>query len=176
MRLWVKLGLFLSSYLPLFLILMIKNWPNLITIGIFVFVVVYSSVWIAVIWSSERGTAEYYKVLKAEDKTKESLNYLVPYIISFIGFDLSKWQDWSALGILLLILFVVSFNSDLLYINPLLSIFKYRVYSIEVCKPALGCEETKAEILLITKKDSIKKSINLLVKDIDKNVYLEVIE
>jgi hypothetical protein len=176
MRLWVKVGLFLSSYLPLFLILTIKNWFNRDMLFIFIVATAYSLVWIVIITLAKIGTAESYKVLKAEDKTKESLNYLVPYIISFIGFDLSKWQDWSALVILLSILFVVYLNSDLLYINPILSFFKYKIYDVEVCKPTIGCEETKAKILLITMKNSIQKDETICIKDIDVNVFLEVIK
>ncbi len=147
MRLWVKVVLFLSSYLPLFLILTIKNWFNFYVTVVFIIVCAYSLlVWVFIV--SKRETVESYKVLKAENKTQESLNYLIPYIISFIGFDLNKWQDWSALTILLSILFVVYLNSDLLYINPILSFFKYKIYKVEVCKPIIGCEETKSEVLL----------------------------
>jgi cellulose synthase/poly-beta-1,6-N-acetylglucosamine synthase-like glycosyltransferase len=175
MRLWVKVGLFLSSYLPLFLILVIKNWFNLyLTIFITIISIICLFIWIAIINISKKGTAESFKVLKAEEKTKESLNYLIPYIISFIGFDLNKWQDWSALVILLAILFVVYLNSDLLYINPLLSFFKYKIYNVEVCKPTMNCEETKAEILLITEKNRIKKDDEITVKDIDEGIVLEV--
>ncbi len=172
MRLWVKVVLFLSSYHPLFLILAIKNWYNFYITVIFIIICVYSLlVWAFIV--SKKGTVESYKVLKAENKTQESLNYLIPYIISFIGFDLNKWQDWSALAILLSILFVVYLNSDLLYINPILSFFKYKIYKAEVCKPIIGCEETKAEILLITKRDRIRTD-EITVKDIDEGIFLEV--
>ncbi len=175
MRLWVKVGLFLSSYLPLFLILVIKNWFNIyMTILIAIISLICLLIWISIIKISKKGTAEAYKVLKSEDKTKESLNYLIPYIISFIGFDLNKWQDWGALIILLTILFVVYLNSDLLYINPILSFFRYKIFSVEVYKPVIGSEGTKFEILLLTKKNRIKRDEELIVKDIDEGIFLEV--
>lgn len=174
MKLWVKIGLFLSSYLPLFLILAIKNWFDSRMVLILIFVSMYSLVWIIIINNSKEGTSESYRVIKAKDKSHESLNYIIPYIISFIGFDLNKWQDWSALGILLLMLFMIYLNSELLYINPMLSLFNYRIYSVKVCKPVIGCEETVSEILLISNKDRIKKNEDITIKDIDGNVMLEV--
>lgn len=174
MKLWVKIGLFLSSYLPLFLILAIKNWFDSHMVLILIFVSVYSLVWIIIINNSKKGTSESYRVIKVRDKSHESLNYIIPYIISFIGFDLNKWQDWSALGILLLMLFMIYLNSELLYINPMLSFFHYRIYGVKVCKPIIGCKETVSEILLITKKDRIKNNDDITVKDIDGNVMLGV--
>lgn len=73
MRLWVKVVLFLSSYLPLFLILTIKNWYNLYITLIFIIVCAYSLlVWVFIM--SKKGTVESYKVLKAENKTQERIS------------------------------------------------------------------------------------------------------
>ena len=177
MRFWVKAGLFLSSYFPLFLILAVKNWFNCYMTLILIIVSIYSLVWVGIISISKKETAESYKVLKVENRTQESLNYLIPYIISFIGFDLNKWQDWGALAILLLILFVVYLNSNLLYVNPILLFFKYKIYKIEVCKPVMGCEDTRGEILMITnRKKHIKMGERITVKDIDRGIGLEAHE
>jgi len=174
MKLWVKMGLFLSSYLPLFLILAIKNWFDYRMVLILIVVSMYSLIWVAIIYNSKKGTSESYRVIKAKDKSQESLNYIIPYIISFIGFDLNKWQDWGAFGILLLMLFVVYLNSELLYMNPMLAFFHYRIYRVKVCKPVIGCKDTVSEIILISKKDRIKKNDDISIKDIDGNVMLGV--
>lgn len=177
MRFWVKVGLFISSYFPLFLILAVKNWFNCYMTSILIIVGIYSLVWVGVISISKKGTVDSYKVLKVENETQKSLNYLIPYIISFIGFDLNKWQDWGALTILLAILFVVYLNSDLLYVNPMLLFFKYKIYKIEVCKPIIGCEDTRSEILIITnRKNYIRRDERITVKDIDRGIVLEAIE
>ena len=147
MRSWVKLGLFLSSYLPLFLIFAVRNWPNCLANFILVFVIIYSLVWAAIIWITKKTTLESYKVLKVDNKAKDALSYLIPYIISFASFDLAKWQDIGSLFILLAIVFVISMHSELIYINPMLYIFKYRVYDVEVCKPYLGCENSINKIV-----------------------------
>ena len=177
MRFWVKIGLFISSYFPLFLILAVKNWFNCYMMLVLIIVSMYSLVWGGIISISKKGTVDSYKVLKVENETQKSLNYLIPYIISFIGFDLNKWQDWGALAILLVILFVVYLTSDLISINPMLLFFKYKVYKIEVCKPIIGCEDTRSEILIITnRKNYIKRGERITVKDIDRGIVLEAIE
>lgn len=152
MRLWVKVGLFFSSYLPLFLILAIKNWYNIYATILFGVTLIYSFIWALIFFAVKKETAEKYKIIKLRNKTHESLNYLVPYIISFIGFDLTKWQDWTSLFILLFILFIVYSNSYLLYINPILLLFEYKIYDAEICNQLLDCERSRYEILLIAKK------------------------
>jgi len=175
MRSWVKLGLFLSSYLPLFLIFAVRNWPNCLANFILVFVIIYSLVWAAIIWITKKTTLESYKVLKVDNKAKDALSYLIPYIISFASFDLAKWQDIGSLFILLAIVFVISMHSELIYINPMLYIFKYRVYDVEVCKPYLGCENSINKIVLIANRE-IKKNTNINIRDLEGNIMLDVVK
>ena len=175
MRLWVKIGLFFSSYLPLFLILAIRNWFNIYATIFFGIAAAYSLIWALIFFAVKKGTAEKYKLVKVKNKVHESLNYLVPYIIAFIGFDLTKWQDWTSLFIMLFILFAVYSNSNLLYINPILLFFKYKIYDAEICNQLLGCEKSRYEIILITKKP-INLNGEVTLKDIDNgnNVFLGV--
>lgn len=173
MKLWVKIGLFLSSYMPLFLILTVKNWFNLPMSILFVFVSLYSLILIYVIQDSKKNPESNFKVLNFENKTKETLNYLAPYIIAFMSFNLNKLQDWIALGLFFSIIFLVYLNSDLIYINPLLLLRKYKVFKVEICKPAVNCDKTKNEIIIITKNEKIKKHEHISIKEIDKGVFLE---
>jgi hypothetical protein len=174
MRLVVKLGLFLSAYLPLFLILAIKTWFDVTAIVILLAVVLYSFVWFLMIWVRQKETTDSYNVVGVENKSKEALTYLVPYIIAFISFDMTKWQDLTALFVLMLLLFVVYVNSDLLYINPLLALFSYQVYQVEVKKIAAGCDEKKWDITVLS-SEKIHVGDNLKVRDLSDNVFLGMI-
>jgi hypothetical protein len=171
MRFWVKIGLFLSAYLPLFLILAIKNWFNLYATAIFLFVALYSCIWFFIIWVVKKETTDSFKIISVENKTKDALTYLVPYIISFIGFDLNRWQDLTSLFILLVILFAVYAKSDLLYINPLLALFGYQVYRVEVKKIAAGCDDKKWDITVLT-SEKMKVGDDIEVRDLSDNVFL----
>jgi hypothetical protein len=110
-----------------------------------------------------------------DNKAKDALSYLIPYIISFASFDLAKWQDIGSLFILLAIVFVISMHSELIYINPMLYIFKYRVYDVEVCKPYLGCENSINKIVLIANRE-IKKNTNINIRDLEGNIMLDVVK
>lgn len=173
MRFWVKIGLFLSAYLPFFLILAIKNWFNWYVLGILLFAIIYSCVWFLVIRNIKKETAEPYKIADMYDKTKDTLTYLIPYVIAFLGFDLTSWQDFTALLILLIIVFAVYMNSDLLYFNPLLSMFGYRIYQIKVEKRSyIG--EKYLQIMVIS-SDKMKIGDQIRVWDLSDNVFLGVI-
>lgn len=172
MRYWAKLGLFLSSYFPLFLILTIKNYPDQDLIPYLIVVAIISIiVWVLIILDSRNNPGEDYKILKVENRTHESLNYLAPYLIAFLNFDFSKWQDTTVLVIFFIIIFVVYMTSDLIYTNPLVTFFGYKIYRIKVCKSREGCEETE-EIVLMIAKVKIDKNTEIKLKSIDEGVYL----
>ncbi len=174
MRFWVKVGLFLSAYLPVFFILVIKNWFNLPILILFVAVSFYSLIWwLLIIRVTKQTTKEEYRVIAATNKMKESLTYLLPYIIGFLPVNVNIWQDWVALITLLVIVFMVYVNSDLLYVNPLLLFVSYNIYEVEVYKPSLGKENSTQMITLITKRKKIPHSMTLLVHKVDKTTYLE---
>jgi hypothetical protein len=173
MRFWIKIGLFLSAYLPLFLILALKNWLDCILLAILCIVFFYSLVWGIMLFVVKKSTSESFIVAEVENHSQDSLSYLVPYIISFMNFDFDKWNDYASLGILLIIIFYIYINSNLLYINPLLHFFNYRFYRIE----AYDCEdiekEHKLEINLIS-KHIVKLNEKIAAKEIDRtnNVFL----
>lgn len=174
MRFWVKLGLFLSAYLPLFLILAIKNWYDVTATNILLIVCLYSFIWFLIIWVRKKETTDLFKVVRVENKSKDALTYLVPYIISFISFDMTKWQDLTALFILLVLLFAVYVNSDLLYINPLLALFSYQIYQVEVRKVASGSDVKKWDITVLS-SEKIKADADVKICELSDNVFLGVI-
>lgn len=170
MRFWVKIGLFLSAYLPFFLILTIKNWFNWFVLGILIFATIYSCVWFLVISTIKKETAEPYKIADIDDKTRDTLTYLIPYIIAFIGFDLSCWQNITALIILIIIVFAVYMNSDLLYFNPLLSLFGYSIYKIKIERRSYIGEKYLQIMAISSQKMKIGDQIR--VWDLSDNVFL----
>jgi hypothetical protein len=172
MSLLIKVGLFLSAYLPLFAILAVKNWYDLLTFALLLGACLYSFVWFLLIWYTQKSTYESWTVIKIEDKSKDSLAYLIPYIISFMTVNVGDVRDMASLGILLIILFAVYINSDLLFVNPLLSFLNFKIYTAEVRKNLVGVESTSNIITLIT-RNSIKPSDNILVWDMWENVSLE---
>lgn len=173
MRLWVKIGLFLSSYLPLFLILTLKNWLDCTLLAIFGIVCIYSLVWGIILFVVKKSTSDTFMVIEVENHSQDSLSYLVPYIIAFMNFDFDKWNDYVSLFIVLIIIFYIYVNSNLLYINPLLHIFNYRFYRIEAYDCGDAKKEHKLEINLIS-KHIVRLNEKIDAKEIDRtnNVFL----
>ncbi|MBU4547452.1 MAG: hypothetical protein KKH76_01385, partial [Euryarchaeota archaeon] len=104
--------------------------------------------------------------------THESLNYLAPYLVAFLNFNLTKWQDVTVLLIFLLIIFVVYMTSDLIYTNPLLAFFQCRIYRVKVCKSRGDCEKSQKIILLLSRNDKFELDKEIRLKSIDRGVFL----
>ncbi len=175
MKKTVIIGLFLSSYSPLFLLLAIKNWPNLISLLVLAVVITTSIIlwWGIILKHSKNTTTESFRIIKVTDKMKESLTYLFPYVIAFLPLDINLLQDWIALFVLLFFIFLVYSRSDLKYVNPILLLFSYTIYEVEIYKPSLGKSDSSQIIMLISNKEKIKPLMDVVAFKIDKNVFLE---
>ena len=68
MRFLVKVGLFISAYLPLFLILSVKNWYNVYLIILFVIISLYIFVWFLIFFIVKKQTYHNYVVMQTEYK------------------------------------------------------------------------------------------------------------
>lgn len=151
-----SIAIFISGYTPLFLIMMIKdvqsiNWFthsfNAPEWGIgqislpvgFIFKNV-NVVWglfmisllsLALLWFVLKNiTSNPFEitVTKAKSRSSEVVNYTIPYMISFVAFDLSKWQDLLSLILFLSILCLLSIRSQSIFINPILAALGYGLY------------------------------------------------
>jgi hypothetical protein len=166
MRPWVKWVLFGNSYTPFFLILLVRDfkkaypyfgtpWLSWTLVGL----VVVSNVtlwW--VLGLRGKSSAEMAgTITKISSKTGESLNYIVTYIIPFLSFKVA--EDLIPLIILMAVIGVLYVNSNLLYVNPMLSVFKYKVY--EVTLKEEGTEQ--ARIVLTRRRHAEGEPIRLVL-------------
>jgi uncharacterized membrane protein (DUF373 family) len=151
--------LFLSSYSPLFLILALKNvdreaWetPGRSFLAmlldsfppfalVLIAVVLVSSAWLYIFLRSAPSRIQRSKwdtTSVAKHKTGDSLNYIITYIIPFLGFSIDNFWDIAAVGILLIVVGVIYVNSNLLYVNPMLSLFGYRIFEVDAVRHEQG--------------------------------------
>jgi hypothetical protein len=183
------LFLFGSSYTPLFAIFLIRNFEPKIgrftqSIGdlfqgiyysfqapffslILIAVILSSNItlWLLLRESKKIGSKSY-TVSKSKEKTSDALNYIVTYIIPFFSFNSSKLVDLISLSILLLVIAFVYINSNLIYINPMLSFMGYRIYEVEV--------NMQLVIVIITSKIRLKKNSQVNLVELTEDIYLEV--
>ena len=167
MRSWVKSLLFISAYTPLFLILILQYMSSSKTwlVAGLIFLCIINLIWVLIYIISKKWTIKGYTVKKSVNRTSDALNYIIAYIITFLGFSFNTWQDYISFIILFVIIFYIYINSDLIFVNPLLNVLGFKIISVEL-------NEGGGEIVLITKNSSLKTNDKIYVKNITDNIYL----
>lgn len=163
LRRYVKIILFLSSYIPLFLIIIIRNYENLYLIMFFGSLIVASSILlILTIRQAGRVSGIYMKIDRIENLNMASLAYLGSYVIPFLATELLEIRDVLSFGVLLGIIAVIYVRSDLIYLNPMLNILGFNLYKVY---------SEGSSVVMITKK-RIKHADTEIVLPLAENVYL----
>ena len=165
--------LFLSSYTPLFIILLLKNvnniWISLILISISIIPLFVIRRYISI--PLRREANDIINISKVSGKGSEVLNYVVCYIIPFISFnsdiitnDGISIPNLLVFIMLLLVICNLYMSSNLYYINPILTLF-YDIHSVESSGGDI--------LILITEKNTIiPKNKNIFSREISKDIYL----
>lgn len=71
------------------------------------------------------------KVTSIKNRSIDIINYTIPYMLAFLGIDLSKPEDIICVILFLLILLILTINSKSVFINPLLVLAGYGLYDLE---------------------------------------------
>ncbi|MEM3858330.1 MAG: hypothetical protein QW478_02855 [Candidatus Micrarchaeaceae archaeon] len=129
--------------------------------------IIINLIWIPVFRIAKGWTKKTLTVKKSINRTSDALNYIIAYIIAFLGFQFDKWQDWVALIILLTTIFFIYIHSNLIFVNPLLNIWGYKIYDVEVME--------RGHLVVITKKSILKEDEKIQLKSLSDNIYLEAI-
>ena len=69
-------------------------------------------------------------IINVDNKNSESIGYIATYIVPFLFQSFNGWYETFALIFLMLIIYRIYINSNLILINPVLS-FKYSIFQIE---------------------------------------------
>lgn len=70
-------------------------------------------------------------VKSVKSRSIDLINYTIPYIVSFFGFDLSKTEDVVSLTIFLLLMLLMTIKSKSVFMNPVLLLAGYNLYDLE---------------------------------------------
>jgi hypothetical protein len=131
--------LFISAYAPLFIILAVKDFdfsgtlrfkhsiPIYIILG---FTVGSIGLLFYSVSSIKKGNMPV-KVKAVKSRSVDLINYTIPYIVSFFGFDLSKTEDVVSLTIFLLLMLLLTIKSKSVFMNPILLLAGYNLYDLE---------------------------------------------
>jgi len=146
--------LFATSYLPLFILIILKqisenysflHWGGLGLDAIFSLIQKFglSIILLLISFAGIIGCKLLFKNLekvspngenvtisKIDNKNSESIGYIATYIVPFLFQSFNGWYELFALFFLLIIIYRIYINSNLILINPILS-FKYSLFEIE---------------------------------------------
>lgn len=171
----VRLLLFVSSYFPLTVILGIflldprHPWVVaghiealvVLCVGLTGLVVLF--LYFTIIAPGK--TSSHKKIIDVQRHDSDVMGYIASYIIPFVAFPLGDWQQIAALIVFLLLLLVIYVSSNMIYINPMLTILGYHLYEVKV-------ENSEASHYLVTRQHVIRGKIVRVVK-IGDDAWLE---
>lgn len=173
---YVKVFLFISSYTPLFCILLIKdlNFAAFSPTRPFIHPTVAFSLLAGLIVANlllwrlfrtiKRMQRKSLQITAVESRNAEALNYLATYVIPFLGVDLGSAQDLMALLLVFAVMAVLYIRSNLLHTNPVLSGLGFYIFEVSLTNGD--------RVVLITRK-RVKPSTTAKVVHFSDNVYLE---
>lgn len=190
--------LFVSSYVPLYLFLILKdiisrleekkfnmeisylrvNSLNDIVIIVLVAISAFSIIYLKKVLGRVQPSI-YVKVGKVRDETSSNfLNYISVYFMSCIGLRIDNFTDLFTLSFLMIVIGFIYIRGNLIYINPILNLMGYNIYDLE------GTIEVSGEVveaMVIVKKDisinegdllfTTKKSSFMIVKKNENDEY-----
>jgi hypothetical protein len=159
--------MFLSSYSPLFALLAYANRHSAVTWEVLAGVAIVSAlglVWVMVGYANERGPRLYIAHSKPQDG--DVLAYIATYLVPFLGVDLSKRNDIVIFVGFLFVLMLVYINSNMLFVNPLLSLAGYHTFEVT--------DKDEHTYTLVAHRDDLEPGTTITPAKITRYLRLEV--
>lgn len=185
-----QFALFITSYLPLFFLIVFKqiyinwtflNWGGfnvgsisvflqkfglaalLLILGIYGFV--GAKITLKNIERTSVGNSFSVKISNLKNKNSEAISYIATYIIPFAFQKLDSWFELISITLLIGVIYRIYINSSLLLINPILNL-KYSIYEFEFKEG-----ERYRDGLLITKDKYLNEDESIVLYEIGSKMY-----
>ncbi len=114
---------------------------------------------------TKKANGELVKIIEVENKNSETISYISTYIVPFIFQDTNNLFDITSIFIVLVIIFFIYSKSNMIVVNPILSI-THTLYQVDYNKKG----KTKKG-LLITKEEDLESGKEVKINLITKNIY-----
>jgi hypothetical protein len=166
-RLPFRIAMFLSSYTPLFALLAYVNNDSHPVVVILAGVIVLSLTLLWIVMFTKRDEEGPDLVVKhVRPKDGDVLAYMATYLVPFFSVDLTQRHDAVVLGGFLAVLGIVYINSNMLFVNPVLTIFGYHAFEI--------VDKGDHEYSLITRREDLDPGTTIVPAQISPYIRLEV--
>jgi len=187
LRSGVKWLLFLSSYIPLYFILVINHRkinftvpdlniavlsplvgqkvPYVSLFWLLLIAVSGSFLYLVLKLRQSKGGERFASIDSCRSRNDLVTNYILVYVFPFVVLDYTQATNWLAFIVFFLVIGVIQVRSNHLYVNPVLAIFNYDIYEID----------TGDEILTVITKDDLDPSCKpVKTVELSNGVYLTV--
>lgn len=175
-RAWVNVGLFLSSYIPLWLAMSLKTHTATYTVsGVALpwvslgFLLLSVGSWLVLREAiSVRKTREpKFRDIESYRSRHDLLtSYLIAYIFPFINLNYTNWESWLIFLLFFLTLAAIQIRSTHLHVNPVLAALGYDIYEIE--------DGSRGTNLLVAEKEVDLEQESIKAVELSNRVYLTV--
>jgi hypothetical protein len=166
-RLPFRIALFVSSYAPLLALLAWTNrrnswaWRSLTATSV---LAVAGLVVVLAVKRHERGPRLVIATSSPDDG--DVMAYVATYLLPFLGLDLSDATGIVVFAGFLFVVGVVYVNSNMLFVNPLLSLAGYRTFRV--------VDTGGTEYRLLTRRKDIDPGSSITPAQVGRYVRLEV--
>jgi hypothetical protein len=172
---WFAFALFLSSYAPAWLILAVRSYQRScalfwISIGL---AIASAGAFLLFIWLARRGGPFDATVDDVEPRDAELAAYVATYLLPFVVVFGAKAQDVIALGLFLAFIGLLWVNSDMVYLNPLLTAIGYHVYVVRIT-PIGGTSDKLSRAFLLSHNADLRPGVKVRPDMIGRNVYIDL--
>ena len=187
------IALFITSYIPLFLIVIAKQlkdgmdylcWGGWnkdalcccvthfgMSFVLFVLTIVGVGGIIVLLHNLNTNikNGQTVRVTKINNRNSESVGYIATYIVPFLASDFTSWFEVLIFVVMMALIYVIYTNSNMILINPLLSIW----YSLlEVEYKTIGDSSGELhDALIITDNKNFKENVNYRMYPIGFKLY-----
>lgn len=165
-NLLTKLTLFLSSYLPLWLIFAVQFHAkhHSIVAGIVGGFAVFCLLGLfGYISKAKAINPVSLKIAGLNRRDGEAMSYIVSYLLPFIALPSSNTGDLISLGIFIVVLAVLYINSDMIHINPVLNLMGWHIYEVE---------KDSGQICTVISKQKIRVNQEIQVGQIGDDLFI----
>lgn len=153
-RLWSAAALFLGSYLPLALILLVQDvskkywgaavcgWRGNYDCSFRVFehpwlaiggvAVTLAALGFAIVAMKAVRLKQTVRVLEVKSIPNDLIGYIFPYVVSFMGMSYGEPKEIAGFLVFWVVLFVITYRSGQILMNPLLIVIGWRLYDVKM--------------------------------------------
>jgi hypothetical protein len=134
--------LFLSSYSPLFALLALRTYHKstpMFDLSCVALIIALLGIATFLLAAALRH-AERHRVLSADSRDGDVASYAATYLLPFLGIFGAGWRDVLALALFIGLIGVIYVQSRMIYVNPVLLLLGYRLYSVQTTTAPVGSD------------------------------------